>query len=60
MLLCNDEKLIDYEKLLPNILIIMLYNMFENFGFYENKGETLLKFQVVRFFFFPFWWSRKL
>lgn len=40
MLLCDGEKPIDYEKLLFDMLIIILYNKFGNFRFFcENKGK---------------------
>lgn len=41
MLLCDGEKLIDYRKLLLNMLIIILFNKFENFDFFmKNKGNS--------------------
>lgn len=44
MLSCDGEKLIGYENLVLNIFIIMLYNKFENFSFYKNKGKFCQNF----------------
>lgn len=44
MLSCDGEKLIGYENLVLNIFIIMLYNKFEIFSFYKNKGKFYQNF----------------